>query len=233
MGIAPTAHTAVELEVKTIAAELIAKEILIREQLKERGVDLLCCSAVKQELFENGEGKMVMKADYDNYWSLVSYYINKQSLGKTYSRISQEIMENLNGMRKLIDVFPSLNPLLDGFDRRTTELTGRQDSSKIKQLLDDAEKPAQMEDMASKYRMTSNMDVVLATNMISVGIDISRWNLINMVGQPLTTAEYIQSSSRVGRKHDGLVVSLYNPLKNRELSYYEKIYIKNEKMSKS
>ena len=50
---------------------------------------------------------------------------------------------------------------------------------------------------------------------------LERWNVINMIGQPPTTAEYIQSSSRVGRKHDGLVVSLYNPLKNRELSYYE------------
>ena len=65
------------------------------------------------------------------------------------------------------------------------------------------------------------MDIVLATNMISVGIDIPRWNIMNMIGQPLTTAEYIQSSSRVGRTHDGLVVSLYNPLRTRELSYYE------------
>ena len=57
--------------------------------------------------------------------------------------------------------------------------------------------------------------------MISVGIDISRWNVMFMNGQPLTTAEYIQSSSRVGRSTHGLVVNLYNSLRNRELSYYE------------
>ena len=65
------------------------------------------------------------------------------------------------------------------------------------------------------------MDIVQATNMISVGIDIARWNVIFMVGQPLTTAEYIQSSSRVGRTTHGLVVNIYNSLRNRELSFYE------------
>ena len=65
------------------------------------------------------------------------------------------------------------------------------------------------------------MDIVQATNMISVGIDIARWNTMIIVGQPLTTAEYIQSSSRVGRKDDGLVINLYNPLRLRELSLYE------------
>ena len=65
------------------------------------------------------------------------------------------------------------------------------------------------------------MDLVQATNMISVGIDIERWNVLMMVGQPLTTAEYIQASSRSGRRHKGLVINLYNPIRSRELSYYE------------
>jgi hypothetical protein len=72
-----------------------------------------------------------------------------------------------------------------------------------------------------KVRITSKMDIVQATNMISVGIDISRWNTMMIVGQPLTTAEYIQSSSRVARETDGLVINLYNPLQIRELSLYE------------
>ena len=218
MGMAPTAHTAAELEIRTIAAELIAKEILIREQLRKLGINLSDARTVLNTLeSESGE----LKTDYDNYWTIVSYYINKQSLGKTCSRIGQEVRENVNNMRDFIDSYASLDPLLRNFENRTTELTARQDSAKIKQLLVEAENHTKLSPTSSSFRVTSNMDIVLATNMISVGIDIPRWNIMNMIGQPLTTAEYIQSSSRVGRTHDGLVVSLYNPLRTRELSYYE------------
>ena len=72
-----------------------------------------------------------------------------------------------------------------------------------------------------KISVEYNMDVVQATNMISVGIDIARWNVMFLIGQPLTTAEYIQSSSRVGRTTYGLVVNIYNTVRNRELSFYE------------
>ena len=57
--------------------------------------------------------------------------------------------------------------------------------------------------------------------MISVGIDISRWNLMVMVGQPRSTSEYIQSSSRIARNTYGLVINLFNPLRLREHSLFE------------
>ena len=218
IGMASTAHTAAELEIRTIAAEIIAREVLIRKQLSAVGVNLLSAPDVLEAL---NDGNMRLRADYDNYWSLVSYYTNKQSLGKTCSRIGQEILENVHNMRGFITTYPALEPLTRNFDNRTTELTARQDSALIKELLVSAETPTKLQELSSSYRIVGNMDIVLATNMISVGIDIDRWNVINMIGQPPTTAEYIQASSRVGRTYDGLVVSLYNPLKNRELSYFE------------
>jgi hypothetical protein len=63
--------------------------------------------------------------------------------------------------------------------------------------------------------------IVAATIMISVGIDIERFNVMQMTGQPKSHSEYIQASSRAGRLHKGIIVTTFNPAKNRDRSHYE------------
>lgn len=217
LGLSPTGHSSSELEIRTIASELVAKEKLITEWLSSKGVPL-DESSIYNAICP--DGKLIEELDL--YWTQVLYYINLKSLGRTHSRFSQEIKATVENIRRFSATYPQLSFILDGFYTRNTEFTSRQNSAQIKRLLIKADEPTIIEKpQPDVLRIESQMDVVQATNMISVGIDIDRWNVMMMVGQPLTTSVYIQASSRAGRHHQGLIVNIFNSLRSRELSYYE------------
>jgi ADP-ribose pyrophosphatase YjhB (NUDIX family) len=111
------------------------------------------------------------------------------------------------------------------------ELTSRKTGTDIPKILErleltfdkvqDAQREADRK--SGKQAATRPYDAILATNMISVGVDIERLGLMAVAGQPKNTSEYIQATSRVGRSNagPGLVVTLFNWARPRDLSHYE------------
>jgi hypothetical protein len=148
-------------------------------------------------------------------------------------------MRELGGMRRVVDDAVrtrlrrmSQRGLADRTLHSVEELTSRKSSTEIPHILDRLEAP--FDPQAEKLRAAkkkagekvdyakSPLDVVLATNMISVGVDVSRLGLMVVASQPKATAEYIQATSRVGRKFPGLVCTVYNWARPRDLSHYER-----------
>ena len=134
-------------------------------------------------------------------------------------------MNELGGMRRLVedDVRSRLNKMDQrGLARRNSpmleELTSRKSSTDIPEVLDKLER---VFDPTRDATAPRPVDVLLATNMISVGVDVKRLGLMVVAGQPKTTAEYIQASSRVGRNAPGLVCIVFNWARPRDLSHYE------------
>jgi hypothetical protein len=155
----------------------------------------------------------------DPYMTLVGYFNSMRELG---------------GMRRVAD--DSLRTRLMRMDSRglarrsmtsfgVEELTSRKgatDIPKIRNRLDTPFVPGTGGKKKSKDKSEYPLDVVLATNMISVGIDIGRLGLMVVASQPKATAEYIQATSRVGRVFPGIVCTVYNWARPRDLSHYER-----------
>ncbi len=146
----------------------------------------------------------------DPYMTLVGYYNSIRELGGAMNLVNDDIKTG------------RLSVLAGrGFPRRrlyeTKELTSRESSRQIPRTLDQLS-VRHVERETGKYPI----DVLLATNMISVGVDILRLGLMVVVGQPKATAEYIQATSRVGRQAPGLVVTIYNWSRPRDLSHLER-----------
>ena len=154
----------------------------------------------------------------DPYMTLVGYFNSLRELGGSRRIVEDEVDGRVAGYgaRKRVG--------RDGrasspTARSTTEL-GRADLARAHHR----RSPTPSAGWRCRSPTTERVDVALATNMISVGLDITRLGLMVVLGQPKTTAEYIQATSRVGRDDErpGLVVTLLNVHRPRDRSHYER-----------
>lgn len=158
----------------------------------------------------------VPESTRDPYWTVLQYFSSLRELGHAATLIEADIPEYMWSITTRTATPKELHRSLGS----PVELTSRRTADEIPAILERLEKrhPRVSEDWKDKP-----LDTLLATNMISVGVDVDRLGLMLVVGQPKTTSEYIQASSRVGRsqKAPGLVVAMYNPGKPRDRSHYE------------
>jgi endogenous inhibitor of DNA gyrase (YacG/DUF329 family) len=152
---------------------------------------------------------------HDDYWTLLAYHNSRRELGKTMTLARDDVHKRIHvispGDRSRTEI-------------RVAELSSNIPSYQIPRIIHEAEQRRESGDA---------IDVLACTSMISVGVDIPRLNAMLVLGQPKTTAEYIQASSRVGRATGAAGIVLLNCVSTKPrdrahfenfLRYHESIY---------
>ena len=225
IGVLPTGRTQMTTQMR-LAAILFVHRALF--ELKNK------------TLLQSNDKAFIEAADY--YYSIISYFNSLKEVGKTdaqfyleFTKYTRRLFKRVLRFSDMLECFYAYN---DGFSK--TELTGRLSGGEAVEELSRAQTvkwdprkrlPYPKEDETEKYNYPClPADYILATNMISVGLDVSRFNNIIMNSMPRNIAEYIQASSRVAREKEGLVLTLHNPFRSRDVSHFERFREFHEKL---
>lgn len=151
----------------------------------------------------------------DPYMTLLAYFGSLRELGGARRIYEDEVKKRVAAYGSRTKNLGAHRPFTDRDLGEIGELTSRVSTAEIAEAKDR---------LSREFASGRSLDVALATNMIAVGLDISRLGLMIVTGQPISTSEYIQATSRVGRdaNRPGLVVTLFNPMRPRDRSHYER-----------
>ena len=152
----------------------------------------------------------------DNFWTITGYFNSLRELGGASTQILDDVQSRLDYLAKtkFVSVYPGVDTS-KGYTY-TEELTSRMSNSEITEIIQ-----VKLKRNYTKDNHADVFDYLLASNMISVGVDVGRLGAMVVAGQPKTNAEYIQATSRVGRDNPGLVIAVYNASRSRDRSHYE------------
>ncbi len=169
----------------------------------------------KEKYTFKGEELKFTEETLDPYFTLVSYYNTIKNLGAAMRMYEDTIpsymgvINNTSENKFQKENNAEINPV---HNLRKEELTGRINAADIPKILQKIE---------TKLGAGDVLDALLCTNMLSVGVDVDRLDVMIINGQPKSTSEYIQASGRIGRKFPGIVITNYNYIRARDLSYFE------------
>lgn len=224
IGVLPTGRTQIWMQMRLAAIIMTHRAIFELNELGEK-------HPIEFDSYKDFENVM------DYYHTTISYFNSLKEVGKTQSQVQIYILKELRRVfsrvvrpKKLMNCIYTYGPIQE------SELTGRLSGEEVKNELKSVESKwnnknrfANIQD-CELVRGKVPPEFVVATNMISVGIDVSRFNTIIMNSMPRNTAEYIQASSRVARNDYGLVLTVHHPFRARDISHYEKFIEFHEKM---
>ena len=177
---------------------------------------MLALMAGAQKHYRAAGGKKNEENPADPYMTLLAYFNSLRELGGARRIVEEEVQNTLKGQGGRRRLGEKTGLFRDrSLRREVLELTSRETTDKV---------ATAFQRLASAFHKDDRVDCALATNMISVGLDVSRLGLMVVCGQPKTHSEYIQATSRVGRddQKPGLVVTLLNIHKARDRSHYER-----------
>jgi len=177
---------------------------------------MLALAAAAERLWQENGGAKNPANPVDPYMTSLGYFNSLRELGGSRRIVEDEVCTRLEqyGERRRIEPADVLFARRS-IQRDVLELTSRVNTGQVANTKSRLAKP---------FADADHVDTALATNMISVGLDITRLGLMMVLGQPKTSAEYIQATSRVGRdpRRPGLVVTIFNIHKPRDRSHYER-----------
>ncbi len=179
--------------------------------------------AAAQHAYENAIVDHEKGNPADPYMTALCYFNALRELGATRRIVEDEVAGNLANFqsRRLRLLQESeMSPFANRTIGAPEELTSRNTTDKVAET---KKRLGQSFFDQDPDQPLKPLDVALATNMISVGLDISRLGLMIVQNQPKSAAEYIQATSRVGREDEkpGLVVVILNMHRARDRAHYE------------
>jgi hypothetical protein len=205
IGFMPTGKTGLNSQIQILGNLFIARIELFKYLIENENLSQEEC---------------INKMNY--FWTIVSFYNSLRDVGKIYNKVPAEILSLIKLLHSRYNISRDKYAFnWKGLPSRTKELTSRIESNSIKKLLDQLEQSFSLNRYEGRDYVHQTVDLVLASNMFSVGIDIKRLNVMLMNGQSKNVAEYIQASSRVGREDMGIVINLLDANRSRDKSYFE------------
>ena len=223
-------------EIKVLASEDPNKEVRGRAYVgifgSARGSQIMTQAMLTAGLLQAAKSCGASPQYVDPYFTIIQYYNSLRELGQAAATIDAEIKEHSADIRSRLDLRKPEEGQPDArrYINKCIELASFIPSHEINDVLEQLFNNISNDKKFLEARRVSltdeklPADICFATNMIQVGLDVPRLGLMTVVGQPKGTAEYIQTTSRVGRngrKAPGLVFITYNPNKPRDRSHYE------------